>query len=91
MSYEVPVAPGEKPDEVVVGSSTAVGSPLWEVFVRAKRGLSHTHVGSLHAPDAESAISSWNGISKAMNNGSTYSRNGLGTPYFAIHRIKNFS
>jgi ring-1,2-phenylacetyl-CoA epoxidase subunit PaaB len=30
--------------------------PLWEVFVRAKRGLSHVHVGSLHAPDAEMAI-----------------------------------
>ena len=27
--------------------------PLWEVFVRPRRGLSHTHVGSLHAPDAE--------------------------------------
>ena len=26
--------------------------PLWEVFVRGKRGLSHVHVGSLHAPDA---------------------------------------
>jgi ring-1,2-phenylacetyl-CoA epoxidase subunit PaaB len=30
--------------------------PLWEVFVRAKRGLSHTHVGSLHAPDATMAL-----------------------------------
>jgi ring-1,2-phenylacetyl-CoA epoxidase subunit PaaB len=30
--------------------------PLWEVFVRVKRGLSHTHVGSLHAPDAELAL-----------------------------------
>ena len=30
--------------------------PLWEVFVRAKRGLSHTHVGSLHAPDAPMAL-----------------------------------
>ncbi len=30
--------------------------PLWEVFVRARRGLSHTHVGSLHAPDAELAL-----------------------------------
>jgi len=30
--------------------------PLWEVFVRANRGLSHVHVGSLHAPDAEMAI-----------------------------------
>jgi len=30
--------------------------PLWEVFVRAKRGLSHVHVGSLHAPDATMAV-----------------------------------
>ncbi|MDQ6818850.1 MAG: 1,2-phenylacetyl-CoA epoxidase subunit B [Actinomycetota bacterium] len=30
--------------------------PLWEVFVRARRGLSHQHVGSLHAPDAEMAL-----------------------------------
>jgi ring-1,2-phenylacetyl-CoA epoxidase subunit PaaB len=30
--------------------------PLWEVFVRAKRGLSHQHVGSLHAPDATMAL-----------------------------------
>ena len=27
--------------------------PLWEVFVRSRRGLSHIHVGSLHAPDAD--------------------------------------
>ena len=26
--------------------------PLWEVFVRGKRGLSHVHVGSLHERDA---------------------------------------
>ena len=25
--------------------------PLWEVFVRSKGGLSHRHVGSVHAPD----------------------------------------
>jgi ring-1,2-phenylacetyl-CoA epoxidase subunit PaaB len=30
--------------------------PLFEVFVRSRRGLSHTHVGSLHAPDAEMAL-----------------------------------
>ena len=30
--------------------------PLWEVFVRAKRGLNHVHVGSLHAPDAAMAL-----------------------------------
>jgi ring-1,2-phenylacetyl-CoA epoxidase subunit PaaB len=31
-------------------------SPLWEVFVRPRRGLSHTHVGSIHAPDAATAL-----------------------------------
>ncbi|MDP9417940.1 MAG: 1,2-phenylacetyl-CoA epoxidase subunit B [Actinomycetota bacterium] len=30
--------------------------PLWEVFVRSRRGLSHSHVGSIHAPDAEMAL-----------------------------------
>jgi ring-1,2-phenylacetyl-CoA epoxidase subunit PaaB len=30
--------------------------PLYEVFVRGKRGLNHVHVGSLHAPDAEMAL-----------------------------------
>ena len=30
--------------------------PLWEVFVRSRRGLSHVHAGSLHAPDAEMAL-----------------------------------
>ena len=44
-----------------VPTGTAAGAshrdwPLWEVFVRAKRGLSHQHVGSLHAPDATMAL-----------------------------------
>jgi ring-1,2-phenylacetyl-CoA epoxidase subunit PaaB len=30
--------------------------PLWEVFIRTKNGLSHRHVGSVHAPDAEMAL-----------------------------------
>lgn len=30
--------------------------PLWEVFIRPRRGLSHNHAGSLHAPDAELAL-----------------------------------
>ena len=30
--------------------------PLWEVFIRSKQGLSHKHVGSLRATDAEMAI-----------------------------------
>ena len=30
--------------------------PLWEVFVRSRRGLDHRHVGSLHAADAVQAL-----------------------------------
>lgn len=38
-------------------SPSAMGDwPLWEVFVRARQGLSHKHVGSLHAPDPEMAM-----------------------------------
>jgi ring-1,2-phenylacetyl-CoA epoxidase subunit PaaB len=36
--------------------AVAAGWPLFEVFVRARRGLSHNHVGSLHAADAEMAL-----------------------------------
>ncbi|MDT3398283.1 1,2-phenylacetyl-CoA epoxidase subunit PaaB [Streptomyces sp. B1866] len=31
---------------------------MWEVFVRGRRGLAHTHAGSLHAPDAAMALRS---------------------------------
>lgn len=34
----------------------ARGWPLWEVFIRPSRGLSHTHAGSLHAADAPMAL-----------------------------------
>ena len=30
--------------------------PLWEVFIRARNGLAHRHVGSLHAVDAAMAL-----------------------------------
>ena len=30
--------------------------PLWEVFIRSKQGLSHKHVGSLRASDAQMAV-----------------------------------
>ncbi len=30
--------------------------PLFEVFIRSKNGLSHKHVGSLHAADSEMAL-----------------------------------
>ncbi len=49
----VPAGEG-RPDED--GVPDRVQSPLWEVFVRSRRGLSHTHVGSLRAPDAHMAL-----------------------------------
>ncbi len=30
--------------------------PLWEVFIRSRTGLSHKHVGSLHAADTQMAL-----------------------------------
>jgi ring-1,2-phenylacetyl-CoA epoxidase subunit PaaB len=30
--------------------------PLFEIFIRSQHGLAHKHVGSLHAPDSETAI-----------------------------------
>ncbi len=43
--------------ETASPATPAVGAnPLWEVFVRAKRGLNHVHAGSVHAPDAATAL-----------------------------------
>jgi len=39
-----------------MANDTANEWPLWEVFIRAKHGLSHRHAGSVHAPDAEIAL-----------------------------------
>ena len=35
---------------------TAAATPLFEVFIRSKRGLDHRHVGSLHAEDHAQAL-----------------------------------
>lgn len=43
--------------------------PLWEVFVRANRGLSHVHVGSLHAPDEELALRNARDVYTRRNEG----------------------
>jgi ring-1,2-phenylacetyl-CoA epoxidase subunit PaaB len=55
MPYEIHAAPGEEHAEVAL-TGEAGAWPMWEVFVRQRRGLSHVHAGSLHAPDAETAI-----------------------------------
>ncbi|MGH8924358.1 MAG: 1,2-phenylacetyl-CoA epoxidase subunit PaaB [Acidimicrobiia bacterium] len=54
MTYSVPKVAGEA--ETEVGREAESVWPLWEVFIRQKRGLSHVHVGGLHASDAGSAL-----------------------------------
>ena len=51
------------------------GWPLWEVFVRARRGLAHQHVGSLHAPDAAMAL---------RNARDVYTRRGEGVSLWVV-------
>lgn len=53
MVYEGHGTPEEGSEPTGAGRS---GWPLWEVFIRQRRGLSHTHAGSIHAPDAEIAL-----------------------------------
>jgi ring-1,2-phenylacetyl-CoA epoxidase subunit PaaB len=49
--------------------------PLWEVFIRSRRGLSHGHVGSLHAPDPEMAL---------RNARDVYTRRGEGVSIWVV-------
>jgi ring-1,2-phenylacetyl-CoA epoxidase subunit PaaB len=51
------------------------GWPLWEVFIRARRGLTHQHVGSLHAPDAAMAL---------RNARDVYTRRGEGVSIWVV-------
>ena len=55
MSYDVPHQAGDADPDF---GRTGATFPLWEVFIRADRGLNHVHVGSVHAPDAETATMS---------------------------------
>lgn len=43
--------------------------PLWEIFIRGQHGMSHRHVGSLHAPDAEIAIRNARDVYTRRNEG----------------------
>lgn len=45
--------------------------PLWEVFIRPRNGLSHRHVGSLHAGDAEMALQSARDVYTRRNEGTS--------------------
>ena len=43
--------------------------PLWEVFIRGKHGMSHRHVGSLHAVDAKHALKNARDVYTRRNEG----------------------
>jgi len=43
--------------------------PLFEVFVRGKRGLNHVHVGSLHAADERMALTNARDLYTRRNEG----------------------
>ncbi|MER5433540.1 1,2-phenylacetyl-CoA epoxidase subunit PaaB [Streptomyces sp. NPDC002588] len=51
------------------------GWPLYEVFVRGRRGLSHVHVGSLRAADDEMAL---------LHARDLYTRRGEGVSIWAV-------
>lgn len=59
----------------VTGVETGEGTPrrrawpLYEVFVRGKRGLNHVHVGSLHAADDEMALRNARDVYTRRNEG----------------------
>ncbi len=43
--------------------------PLWEVFIRSAHGLSHKHVGSLHAADPAMALQNARDVYTRRNEG----------------------
>ncbi len=51
------------------GDSAAREWPLYEVFVRGKRGLNHVHVGSLHAADDAMALQNARDVYTRRNEG----------------------
>jgi ring-1,2-phenylacetyl-CoA epoxidase subunit PaaB len=75
MTYEVPVVPGESAEIEESTTLSTAAWPMWEVFVRARRGLSHVHIGSLHAADAESAL---------QNARDVYTRRGEGASLWVV-------
>ncbi len=50
-------------------------TPLWEVFIRPRNGLSHKHVGSIHAADEVLALQAARDV---------YTRRGEGTSIWVV-------
>lgn len=58
-----------------MSNETKTELPLYEVFIRSKNGLDHKHVGSLHASDAEMALT---------NARDVYTRRGEGVSIWVV-------
>ncbi|WP_300342854.1 1,2-phenylacetyl-CoA epoxidase subunit PaaB [Nesterenkonia sp.] len=73
MPDKTPEGTEEIPAGGVVATDPADRSawPLWEVFVRSARGLSHVHAGSLHAPDASMALRNARDLYTRRNEGTS--------------------
>ena len=50
---------------------TADTTPLWEVFIRPRNGLSHKHVGSVHAADQTLAVQAARDVYTRRNEGTS--------------------
>ena len=57
------------PKEISESTAAADAWPLFEVFVRGKRGLNHVHVGSLHAADERMALTNARDLYTRRNEG----------------------
>ena len=57
------------PESNATENPDAASWPLYEVFVRGKRGLNHVHVGSLHAADDRMALSNARDLYTRRNEG----------------------
>ncbi|MBP0481507.1 1,2-phenylacetyl-CoA epoxidase subunit PaaB [Sagittula salina] len=53
-------------------------TPLWEVFIRPRNGLSHKHVGSLHAADEVLALQAARDV---------YTRRGEGNSIWVVRSV----
>jgi ring-1,2-phenylacetyl-CoA epoxidase subunit PaaB len=60
----------------------AVETPLWEVFIRPRNGLSHRHVGSLHAADEVLALQAARDV---------YTRRGEGNSIWVVRSADIFA
>jgi ring-1,2-phenylacetyl-CoA epoxidase subunit PaaB len=69
------VAPGESGEIEETTELAGDTWPMWEVFVRARRGISHVHIGSLHAADVETAL---------QNARDVYTRRGEGASLWVV-------